>query len=333
MSRLHPHSIRVQAPLFGLSLLLASVSPAAAQFTAYDGFATPGSYRSDGGYADPAAGPSDALVYDEPPVGGNSTGQNPPTTGFSGPWTSTSTLSANVYPRVEQSQLTYTDSEGASLLTSTGQINLFRAVGDPNSGPKEVVRNFDLANSLPGTLFISLLVRYNPAITEFGFSFLSSDGSSTRVFALDTDASTGAMTFTGSGTSAYSAPAGTLTADTTHLLVLQLTNSDLDGGTSTTNGDSMRLYVDPILSSSGANTPTVLGNTGTNFYVAGNSAWSLRTLTIDGAPLGGGSLIFDEIRIGETWESVTEVVPEPSTAGLLVLGLGAVGGWRRRRAS
>ena len=320
--------------LLSLALLAIGASPAGAQFTAYDGFASPGSYRADGGYADPVAGPSNALLFDAPPADGTNVGQGPAVTGFSGAWASSSAFSSSVYPRVEQSQLTYTDGNGGSLLTSSGQINLFRSVGDGGSGNKSFNRSLSLANSLPVSLYMSVLVRFNAGVSSLGIDWLSNsaDGLNPRPFKLEMDAA-GALTFSGFSTAGtYTSQQGALTADTTHLLVFKLTDSDLNTS-HTTSGDSMRVFIDPVLSTEGSNTPITYGDTNTTFYVSANALWSLRDLKLSANVAGGGSVIFDEVRIGSTWSSVTTTVPEPTTAGLLLLGLAAAGGLRRQRSA
>ncbi|MEA2068215.1 MAG: PEP-CTERM sorting domain-containing protein, partial [Verrucomicrobiota bacterium] len=102
----------------------------------------------------------------------------------------------------------------------------------------------------------------------------------------------------------------------THLFVWKLTTGA--GAT-----DNWELFVDPTLASEGANT-AVASMTG------GGSSIDLTHLTLyrEGGGTGGNGMMFDEIRIGETWADVT-TIPEPATLGLIVAVGGALIGIRR----
>lgn len=97
------------------------------------------------------------------------------------------------------------------------------------------------------------------------------------------------------------------------------------------DNDELALWVNPPAGSFGAPessvpAPTVVTTTGTDDVGINSFHFTVRST---GQPQynGGGTYALDELRVGTTWASV--VVPEPSAAALL--GLGLLGLWQLRR--
>ncbi|MGE9266530.1 MAG: PEP-CTERM sorting domain-containing protein [Verrucomicrobiales bacterium] len=328
---------RVFSTLSYVLVFQSLMSSAGAAVLAYDGFDVT-KYRADGGYADPSAGPSNALIWDADTTPGGSVGQNPAMHGFvNNQWTPDGTnMGAHVYGRLENTQASYT-----GLSTSFGQLNMFRSSG--SGGNKSYYRELSVGPSTqyPSTIYIAALVQ-RTSETTLSLSFTSTNGSDVRPFNLqilgsDGTYSDGTLRMAGVQSTGGSAEAfgdGLITPDTMHLLVFKIENSVLNSG-STSNGDQISLYLNPDLSSEAANSAALtMGNAETNFFVAGNSSWTLGGLQIESnLALNGQSVIFDEFRIATTWEDMVNaanLVPEPSTTALsFLLGLPLV--LRRRR--
>ncbi|MBI1370915.1 MAG: PEP-CTERM sorting domain-containing protein [Planctomycetes bacterium] len=290
--------------------------PASAALLAYDGFiaggATPntaaGQYQTGTGFS-----------------GDSIQGQSPTTTGFAAAaWNSTSAFAANIYYRNESTQLTYIDSTGMhQLVTSTGQLDLFRSSGS-SADDKDMARSLAIGNSLPDTLFISMIAKVASG-ASLTVRSASTDGSSERRFNFGIDAS-GHPFVTGTGTGSGMNTNTSITVDPTktNFLVAKLIN---DG----TSSDEIDLYLDPKLTSEGLNTPVAVIDGG-NFYVGSNASWTLEDIFFrNRVTAAGQSIIMDELRIASTWAEATPniLVPEPTSAAIVLLGV--TGLMRRRR--
>lgn len=320
MKPLFRHDRLCRVPLLCIvtSLLLCATTGQAAPL-AYEPFlaggASPdtaaGEYMTGTGYT------SDSLV-----------GQAPTVSGFdAGAWASPSSYADYVYYRTEEGQLSYTDGNAWTLATAPGQLNLFRS-SSSSSANKDISRNLDVGTSLPDNLYISMLVQVSSG-TSFTFQSASSGYEDRRFgFGIDSDGHP-FVTVSGIVNDQETNTAVTITPDQPHFLIARLTN----GATSTT--DQIELFLDPLLASEGLNTAVATIDEG-NFYVAGNSTWTLKDVFFSNiAPTTPGSIIMDEVRIGAQWSDVTPMVPEPSTFLLSALGLVGVGlvGRRRRKRS
>ena len=80
--------------------------------------------------------------------------------------------------------------------------------------------------------------------------------------------------------------------------------------------------MEPLLTSADA---TLLGT-----QLGNGNPWT-RIRIQQGTTGDNGTL--DEIRIGQTWNDVTPMVPEPGTLVLLGVALAGVSAWRGRRSS
>jgi len=318
--------------VLAVAILLAPTASHAA-FVAYDGFSNYG--NTPVGYALPPTG--NAIIFDPGSPGGNDNiGQNPATAGFTGPWKSDSAFASSVYAKAENSQLTYKDDAGWMLRTSPGQMNFSRDTGSSSAGFKYWSRDLNLDTSLPDVLYASMLVEATPGI-PFWWRSASTDGGEYRRFGFDVSAG-GNLSVIGvqevGGT--VSTTVGSLAADEPHLIVMRFENNvNPSVGSSTSEGDQMKIWVDPLLGSEG--NPDAILSTAANrmhWYVADNPSWTLGYFEFRADPAGGEGVILDEFRIGETWESVTAyVVPEPTNLLIwsLLAGLGVGLGWRRRK--
>jgi hypothetical protein len=297
-------------------LIFSSVTPAHAALLAYDGFdsslynAVPSG--SGGGYKRPDTGPSNALFFDSDTVRNNSSveiGQNPVTHGFIDPWRYNHNISSSVYPRLEATQLSY-----PGLTTTTGQLNLQRS-GSSSGTAKTFARSLNVGPStgFGSVLYIGGLIQRTSG-TTFTLNLSLTDGTSSRSITMAIDAD-GITALRGSNAPNVTSTSPLWEINTPEFFVLKMENSVLDGAAGGTEGDQLSLYINPDLSSEGANVPAlILGDAEANFFVTGNGNWSMGSLTI-GSNMGeaGHSAIFDEFKIGTEWADMLATIPEPGT--------------------
>lgn len=309
--------------LSALGGLYSLASPAMAQL-AYDGFAAggPTPNTANGEYLTGTASTNgtnnDSLV-----------GQGPTLTGFSGTWTSSDGSFANfVYPRVENNQLTYTDASNRQLITTPGQVNLFRDSGSSTSS-KIVSRPLDIGTNLPNELYISLLTQVAEN-AQLNVETSSASGGTMRPFGFGIDGNGNPYVFGSEDDTPFARVTNTsvtVDPDAPHFLVAKLSNVG-------TTLDQIDLFLDPLLEDELLNTP-VATFAGGNFFVGSNGAWTLGPLVLDNVNTDVPQFVItDEIRIGDSFASVTQnlQVPEPSSIAiwsLLVVGLFGYGVWRR----
>ncbi|WFB35468.1 PEP-CTERM sorting domain-containing protein [Kiritimatiellota bacterium B12222] len=290
---------------------------ASATLLMYDGFvaggaapnAATGEYETGTGYS------GDDLI-----------GQDPTILGASGAWQNdASGYASTVYYRTENVQMNYTDGNGASLSTSTGQLNLTRTSGS-SATDKNVVRDLSIGTSLPTDLYISLLVRMTDD-ESFTFRSASTNGVDSWRFNFGINASAKPFVTNTKVGGSGNEDVGAMTATTgeTHLLVVKLHDSGIDG-------DVTSLYLNPLLGSEGLNSVAAEIAYG-NSYVSGDASWTLKDIYLRSRVADVGSSVeIDEIRIGSTWESVTpHAIPEPSSVLLLLTGFGVLGLCRRQK--
>jgi hypothetical protein len=279
-------------------------------------------------------------------------GQAPTTLGFAGTgWTSSLSAFVSsinpplnpsapsfanfVYHRAEDSQFSYVDANNRSLVTTAGQVNLFRDSSSSTSG-KQIARALNIGTSLPETMYVSMLTQVSSG-AELNVQLTSSNlASDHRPFLFGIN-DTGnpyviGTQVSGSTVTETIVTNNAVTVDPTqpHLLVAKISNNG-------TTLDSIELFVDPLLDNEALNSPLVT-HAGGNFYVGSNAAWTIRDVFFDNLnPSGNMSVIMDEFRIGSTWESVTPnveaaAVPEPGSLAIFAvagLALAAALCWKR----
>jgi len=308
-------------PRYSLPLVTAIIfsGSASGALLLEDGFAAGG--------ATPGAG-----QYQSSPASTNGTdndgliGQGPGLTGFTSglnwsPGGGTQGQYANVvYPRVNDSGLDYAAGLD-QLITSDGSAEIFRSSTSSNTGDKGASRLTNLAGqALPNEgIYVSALFQFT-AGTGGGIALTQGLAETNeRDLVLGIDATGNA--FVREGANLHTAT-GVLAAGTNHMLVARFFENNLAD-----------LWINPVdLTSEGGNMPA-LDNV-TISYVGNNATYSLDQMKLLAATSQGSSFIFDEVRVGTSWDDVTPTtaIPEPSTFALATLGLlGLIGFTRRKR--
>lgn len=234
---------------------------------------------------------------------GAAVGQNPTLLGFSGAVVAVNNTSSNA---ISGTGLTYTgmDTAGGLLTVSTGM-----RVGH--------AMDFSWDQTTTGTYYVGLLMRFNNTVaTQYkAFEFnVTGGGDASRALALG-------QRDTVFGTTNYAllVDGQTLSlgaADTNvNFFVIELNFSTV------ADGDSVTIYRNPTdLGSEGGNTPV-----GT---LTGLDIGNINQMNF--AAFSGGSVSFDELRVGTAWSDVT-TVPEPSIAMAFLGGIGLLALRRRVR--
>ncbi len=319
-------------PRFSLIPAAAILLPigANAAVLAYDGF--DGYNNAVDNYDLPPNG--NAILYDEAPAGGGTTGQNPAKTGFTGAWNSASDFADSIYVKGSANQIIYNDGSNNVLNTTTGQMQISRDTGSTGSGIRTWSRNLDIGTSLPQTLYVSMVIQATSGVPFSWRSASTKNGGEARRFGYDVSA-TGELSVIGVQASGGSLaqPVGNIAFDQPQMLVMRFDDNVNPDSGSGAEGDQMKFWLNPILTSEASNpSPTILSTTDNkmNWYVR-NSAWTLGYTEFNVDAEADESVIFDEFRIGNTWEEVTPftVVPEPS--GLLLLSIGTLGALFRKK--
>lgn len=244
--------------------------------------------------------------------------QNPPNPGFTGAWTGSSAV---YIPST--TDMSY-QSGTQALTTSGGSLGL------------DITSSFDRQVERPMTpvtgksvFYVSMLMKIdvtgaNDPSNDFMYAALAdtSDNRNGIQFGImDGDLAIRGRSEGGTLNTKYTVASG-YSEETTYLWVLKI-ETDVD-----TFKDRVTVYLNPMdLSSEGANTADIAPLTGA--FVGG---YSLDEFLIRTVNLGPSSMMFDELRIGDTWSQVLpfEVIPTPAAlpAGLMLLTTAAA---RRRR--
>ncbi|MDF3128940.1 hypothetical protein P0Y35_07015 [Kiritimatiellaeota bacterium B1221] len=240
-------------------------------------------------------------------------------------WLNTNNSSASAYYSASTGQASYTDGNSQTLATTAGQSTF---TGD---GTRVSLQRFtSTGTSAPNVLYLSALVTLDGSATDLsiGFASVNTGSNDDRPFSFGFNVDNELTTVGwGSGTS-NSTPGGAISSVSsygagTYLLVAKITNS---GGA----GDTLDLWLDPLLGNEAGSGSAELTVTGGGFFVGSNSSWSVDGLVLDSS--GTGSVSVDELRVGTTWDDVTPTaVPEASTLVLSMLSLVTIIGLRSSR--
>lgn len=248
-------------------------------------------------------------------------GQNPTVTGFTGAWATPGSSTA----AISATGLTY------STVASAGGSVLFPATlpAAPNAG--RVTRDLTTAinTNSDTTVYMSFMMENSLAndTTQYRAFELNTvgGGDATRTFrlglgSLDADFGTTNYGFRVNNNPLVAAERANLNISNTatNFFVVKFTLS------STALNDSVTVWANPTnLGSESLSGP---GDSITGFTFSGNmERVQLASFNV------GGSMGFDEFRIGDSWQAVT-TVPEPSTSALIAISLAALTILRRRRA-
>lgn len=240
-------------------------------------------------------------------------GQNPAITGFNGTWSAGS----NIYWGNSTIALTYS---GVASDNTGGTFS--NATGGRSVRPMSTILG---GNGASGTsvYYISLMMQ-NSAVNLSNYrAFELESQFNNRNFQLGAAADTGStnwgMRVTTSSSSFLTANSSVASvAGQTVFAIVKLTYSDVAGG------DSAQLWINPSDLSSEVLSTNSVSLSGFDFLH--NSAKNVSFASFSGS----GTSYWDEVRVGTSWADVTPI-PEPTTWGLLAVGLTAVVIFRRRR--
>nr|MDA3873609.1 hypothetical protein [Kiritimatiellia bacterium] len=234
-------------------------------------------------------------------------------------WLNSDTSAAGSYYRATTGQATYTDGNGQSLVNTPGQ-SVF--TGD---GTRVSLQQFTTSGiQAPPQLYISTLVTLEAGSPDilFGLASSSTGTSADRPFQFGF---TGGNTLTAvgwDGINSSSTVTGSIYGPGTYLLVARAAET-------TGDGDTLDIWVNPLLGDEVGSGAATLSLSGGGFYVDLASTWSIDGFVVDSQ--GTGSITFDEIRVGESFADVTPAIPEPSTLVLSLVSLITLGGARLLR--
>ncbi|MCC5848106.1 MAG: PEP-CTERM sorting domain-containing protein [Verrucomicrobia bacterium] len=294
--------------------VLMVAAQASASLLAYDGFLAGGEF--------PAAN-----EYQSEPASTNGTnndalhGQAPDRLGFSteNAWVNQDSVAASVYPRVNSTGLTWTNQTGTeSLITTAGALEIFRSGSASGGQTKGVRRNaIPTTGGLGDTFYMSGLLQFSPGTAgSMRWQVGSSQTGGPREHFFGFNASGNLVAGTGN---TFGTSTDVFAADTTHLVIARFH----DGGQ---GNRTVQVWANPAS----------LTNPGTADYTfaadhfGGHNLNALILRGETGNSVQDPSFIFDEARLGFSFESVAPI-PEPGTLMLLVIAMGTLAIFRRRK--
>ena len=267
-----------------------------AEMKIYDGFAAGGSTPATGQYvSDPATttgSNNDSIL-----------GQDPVLTGFDAgdQWISGDSVSTDLYPRIDDTGLEYTDGNGNKLLTNPGGLDI--SSGSSN-GDFEVRRPTNISGALPNAgIFFSAIIQFGEGSAgmvrwtqglgqtfqrDHYIGFTTNGTLRVGVYASNS--------VDHEGTTVYS-------PDTPHLVVVKWYETNSAG-----------IWIDPLDISDLASEPRTVTYEDLS-YVGNNSSYSLDYLKVKVNAMPGSSFQVDEIRFATTW---LEVLPIFTPGGPLI---------------
>ena len=229
-------------------------------------------------------GPSGAVGFDEGEV-----------------WDEMVGVAQHVYPRVLDTGLNYTDSQGNVLDTTEGAVDWHRDTGA--TGPKLASRATNLPvgdiNQLPPIGYFSALMQFTAGLAgQVELHQLN------REFLFGFDAAGHVQVATqGAGEGGPVSGADVFAADTIHLVFGRIVN----GGT-----DSVSIWVDPADLTDPMAGPASLTSSAFGAGWVVNPIYTIDALHVSADVFESTQFIFDEIRVGETAADVLPLVPVSS---------------------
>jgi hypothetical protein len=230
-------------------------------------------------------------------------------TGWNGAWRQRLVGTAGVTPAVSSTGLSYVDANGNQLTTS-GLAAVVNNTGGTQIGFR------DLAIGRTTETWMSFLIDPGSSGNFIGmtlYDLSDNNGAPNSIVGIDQRLSTDGLRLTALGDTGHIDfdPVD----DTTVFTVLHLVKG---GGTA--GADLIEVFYNPLLNS----TPATAFD---SINVTSGSFDRVRIAATIATPA-----LFDEFRVGDSFADVAPyVVPEPSTCGLLALGLGALFARRRQK--
>ena len=248
-------------------------------------------------------------------------GQGPNTVGFStGDDWDVDAVSSNVYPRINNTGLNYTDSNGLSTVTQEGAVEIFRS--DTFSAARTATRELSGVTTSSDGFWMSGLLQFSTGSGgRIGFETALSDGTSSRFHEIGFNTSGNLVA--GSTTNVLNSSAEVFAADTTHLIVANFRSGPFGERPLDVwiNPDDLTNLGDPDYEWLGDQAETT--TLGLNVRIQTDDTFQEFSFTAD------------EFRVGDSMEDVLVPIPEPGTYALIFgfLGLGLVVYRRYRKPS
>ena len=211
-------------------------------------------------------------------------------------------VAQHVYPRVLDTGLDFTDTEGNELTTTEGAVDWHRDTA-PGAGRKLASRITNLpvgaGNELPEVAYFSALMQFTAGLA--GHVELHQLN---RAFRFGFDAAGHVEVATeGAGEGGPVSGTDVFAADTTHLVFGVISNGV---------ADSVAIWVDPADLTDPMAGPASLASSAFGSGWVVNSIYTIDALHVAADVAGGDQFIFDEVRVGETAEDVLPYVGLPS---------------------
>jgi len=248
-------------------------------------------------------------------------GTGPAKTGFTGNWAQTGGLNSNVNFYQRSSGLNY-----SGFASSGGSMEHFRTSGSPSS--KNLDREISFSPvSVSGSdvLYLGFLFEYTGSFTDMTLIYENEAENRSNEFQIGG----GNLTLNLAGINGSSLDLGSIAADTTHLVLLRISDNTTGGGGNDGFYDNVEAWLNPDLLNLGTADQTGVGII--SKFDGGNIDIAADNLRFSGEVTTGSSATFDEFFVTDDLSDVT-VIPEPGSIGLLLLGgLACMAGSRSKR--
>ena len=236
-------------------------------------------------------------------------GTGPAKTGFTGNWAQTGGLSPDVNFYQRSTGLSY-----SNFTTGGGSLEYFRNSG--SGGTKILDRAIDFSPvSVSGSdvLYLGFLFKYSGSFTTLDFIYENDAENRINSFGIGG----GNLTIDLAGSNGSSLNLGSVASDTTHMVLLRISDNTTGGGGNDAFYDNVEAWLNPDLLNLGTADQTGVGII--SKFAGGNTDIAGDNLRISGPITSGSSVTFDEFFITDDLSDVT-VIPEPSSVALVLLG-------------